>query len=50
MVPIHLTTEMVKLPGSSWRLVTRNDSFVVPPQASFDIDAPADVAYICYYK
>ena len=40
----------VKLPGGSWRLVTRNDSFVVPPQASFDIDAPTDVAYICYYK
>jgi len=40
----------VKLPGSSWLLVIRNDSFVVPPQASFDIDAPADVAYICYYK
>jgi purine/pyrimidine-nucleoside phosphorylase len=40
----------VKLPGGSWRLVTRNDSFVVPPRASFDIDAPADVAYICYYK
>lgn len=40
----------VKLPGSSWRQVTRNDTFVVPPQASFDIDAPADVAYSCYYK
>jgi purine/pyrimidine-nucleoside phosphorylase len=40
----------VKLPGSSWRQVSPNDTFVVPPQASFDIDAPADVAYICYYK
>jgi uncharacterized protein YaiE (UPF0345 family) len=40
----------VKLPGSAWRQVGPNDTFVVPPQASFDIDAPADVAYICYYK
>jgi uncharacterized protein YaiE (UPF0345 family) len=40
----------VKLQGSSWRIVTRDDSFVVPPQSSFDIDASADVAYICYYK
>lgn len=40
----------VKLPGGSWQQVSRNDTFVVPPRASFDIDAPAEVAYICYYK
>jgi purine/pyrimidine-nucleoside phosphorylase len=40
----------VKLPGISWQLVKKNDRFVVPPQAFFDIDAPAGVAYICYYR
>jgi purine/pyrimidine-nucleoside phosphorylase len=40
----------VKLPGKSWQQVAKNDSFIVPPHVSFDIDAPADVAYICYYK
>jgi hypothetical protein len=40
----------VKLPGGSWRQVFQNDIFIVPPNVSFDIDAPADVAYICYYK
>jgi purine/pyrimidine-nucleoside phosphorylase len=40
----------VKLPGQSWEQVTKNDHFVVPSQASFDIDAPVEVAYICYYK
>jgi len=40
----------VKLPGNSWQQVNKNDTFIIPPQASFDIDAPADVAYICYYK
>ncbi|MBI5585118.1 MAG: pyrimidine/purine nucleoside phosphorylase [Deltaproteobacteria bacterium] len=50
----HLTiiagSMKVKLPGSSWQQVTRSDTFVVPPRASFDIDATAEVAYICYYK
>jgi uncharacterized protein YaiE (UPF0345 family) len=40
----------VKLPGESWRQVAKNGAFVVPPHVSFDIDAPADAAYICYYK
>lgn len=43
-------TMKVKLPGGSWRQVFQNDIFIVPPNVSFDIDAPADVAYICYYK
>lgn len=40
----------VKLPGGSWRQVGKGETFVVPPHASFDVDVPADVAYICYYK
>ena len=40
----------VRLPGEDWREATPGDTFVVAPHVSFDIDAPADVAYICYYK
>jgi purine/pyrimidine-nucleoside phosphorylase len=40
----------VKLPGGAWRQVSKNDLFIIPPNVSFDVDAPADVAYICYYK
>jgi purine/pyrimidine-nucleoside phosphorylase len=49
----HMTvvagTMKLKLPGESWRQVAKNETFIVPPHASFDIDVPADVAYICYY-
>ncbi len=40
----------VKLPGTSWQQFNKNDQFVVPPKASFDMDARTDVASICYYK
>jgi purine/pyrimidine-nucleoside phosphorylase len=40
----------VKLSGSSWKQYAKNSTFIVPPNASFDVDAAADVAYICYYK
>jgi purine/pyrimidine-nucleoside phosphorylase len=40
----------VKMPGGSWRQMFEKDLFIVPPNVSFDIDAPAEVAYICYYK
>ncbi len=50
----HMTivagTMQVKLPGQAWQRVARNQTFVVPPHASFDVDATDDVAYICYYK
>jgi uncharacterized protein YaiE (UPF0345 family) len=29
---------------------SKNQAFVVPAKASFDIEASADVAYICYYS
>ena len=40
----------VKLPETSWQQFNKNDHFIVPPKASFDIDALTDVAYICTYK
>jgi len=41
----------VMLPGRDWQDVRRSGpELVVPPNVSFDIDAKADVAYICYYR
>jgi purine/pyrimidine-nucleoside phosphorylase len=40
----------VKMPGGSWRQMSEKTLFIVPPNVSFDVDASADVAYICYYK
>ena len=39
-----------KLPGAAWQTFSKNQTFVVPAKASFDIEASADVAYICHYK
>jgi uncharacterized protein YaiE (UPF0345 family) len=39
----------VKLPGGDWRTFGKGETFIVPPKSSFDIEAAADVAYICYY-
>jgi uncharacterized protein YaiE (UPF0345 family) len=41
----------VRLPGKDWREISKGGpELVVPKDASFDIEAPADVAYICYYR
>ena len=40
----------VKLPGSDWQLIQKGSELVVPRDVSFDIEAPADVSYICYYR
>jgi len=39
-----------KLPGAAWQAFSKDQTFVVPAHASFDVEASADVAYICYYK
>gem|GEM_PF-1981801 len=49
-VVIIVGTLRVKLPGQEWRVVGRNEKYVIPPKTSFDIEAGKDVAYICYYK
>lgn len=40
----------VKLAGGDWQQVQKGETFVVPAHSSFDVDVPAAVAYICYYK
>lgn len=40
----------VKLPGNSWQKMMKGDTFIVPPHASFEVEAAADTAYICYYR
>ena len=49
---MHVVTGTLKakLPGAAWQAFARGQSFVVPAQASFDVEAAADVAYLCYYK
>jgi uncharacterized protein YaiE (UPF0345 family) len=43
-------TLQAKLPGGAWQSYAKDQAFVVPAHASFDIEAAADVAYICHYK
>jgi len=43
-------TLKVKLPGKSWVTMKKNTEFIVPAKASFDVEADADVSYICYDK
>ena len=39
-----------KLPGAAWQNFCQEQSFVVPARSSFDVEASADTAYICYYR
>ncbi len=43
-------TLKVKLPGKDWVAMKKDIEFIVPAKASFDVEAEADVSYICYYK
>ena len=43
-------TLKAKLPGGEWQAFSKGQFFVVPARASFDVEAAADVAYLCYYK
>ncbi len=43
-------TLKVKLPAKDWVTMKINKEFIVPAKASFDVEADADVSYICYYK
>jgi purine/pyrimidine-nucleoside phosphorylase len=40
----------VKLPGGEWQDLQQGREVVVQSGVSFDIDAPVDAAYICYYR
>lgn len=43
-------TLKAKLPGAAVQAYSKGQFFVVPAKSSFDVEAAADVAYICYYK
>jgi hypothetical protein len=43
-------TLKVKLLGKDWAVMKKNTEFIVPAKSSFDVEADADVSYICYYK
>ena len=43
-------TLKAKLPGGTWQSFSKDQTFVVPAHASFDVEAAADVAYLCHYK
>jgi purine/pyrimidine-nucleoside phosphorylase len=43
-------TLKAKLPGADWQSFSPGKTFVVPARASFDVEAAADVAYLCHYK
>jgi uncharacterized protein YaiE (UPF0345 family) len=39
-----------KLPGGDWQDYAAGESFIVPPNVKFEVEAAADVSYICHYK
>lgn len=39
-----------RLPGSDWKRYAKGEEFVVPADSSFDIEANADVVYLCVYR
>jgi uncharacterized protein YaiE (UPF0345 family) len=39
-----------KLPGKDWADYTKGSSFIVAPNAAFEVESKTDTAYICYYK
>ncbi len=43
-------TLQVRLPGQDWKVLSKGQEIVVQPKVSFDIQAQADVAYVCYYR
>ena len=49
---MHVVTGTLKakLPNGDWKSYGKGQSFVVPPKVKFEVEAAADVAYLCYYK
>jgi purine/pyrimidine-nucleoside phosphorylase len=39
-----------KISGAPWQTFNQDQSFVVPAKSAFDVEAAADVAYICHYR
>lgn len=43
-------TLKAKLPGGDWQSYGQGQFFIVPKDVKFEVEAPGDVAYLCYYK
>jgi uncharacterized protein YaiE (UPF0345 family) len=43
-------TLRVRLPGEEWKVFFKGQEVTVRPNVSFDVEAAADVAYICHYR
>jgi len=43
-------TLKAKLPNGDWKSHDKGQFFVVPPNVKFEVEALADVAYLCHYK
>ncbi len=43
-------TLKAKLPGGEWQSYAGGQSFVVPANVRFEVQAAGDVAYLCHYK
>jgi purine/pyrimidine-nucleoside phosphorylase len=40
----------VKLPDEDWKVVRKNEQYIVRANSSFAVETTSDVSYICYYK
>ena len=49
---MHVVTGTLKarLPGGDWKSYGKGQSFIVPPKVKFEVEAAADVAYLCHYQ
>ncbi|MGZ8463417.1 MAG: pyrimidine/purine nucleoside phosphorylase [Candidatus Deferrimicrobiaceae bacterium] len=43
-------TLRVRLPDEDWKVFSKGQEIVVQPKVSFEIEAQADVAYVCCYR
>lgn len=43
-------TLKARLPGKEWKVFVKGSKFIVPAKESFEVEAEADCAYICYYR
>lgn len=41
---------LVTLPGRQQQQFAAGETYIVPPNSSFEVEATDDVSYICYYR
>jgi hypothetical protein len=49
-VVIATGTLRVRLPQQEWKTIAESETYQIPRRCSFDVEADADVSYICYYR